>query len=505
MKAFRAILAVLLVALVPAYTFAQGGFDDDRVMLQGFYWESYRHGHPDKFPDLSSKHWYAIVRENAAAIREGRFDLVWLPPPSYAGPLSAGYDPKQYFRLENSYGTYEEHRKMLEALLQAGVEPVADLVLDHRTGTTGWTDFVAPDWGRWSIVASDEGFSKPDSEANGTPVDQRGREEQRPAPYGTGYGPGSLAFGYESCRDIDHTNDQVRRDIIRYLLELRAMGYRGWRYDMVHGYHARWIALYNLRTRPTFSVGEYDWDRESEQRGWVWVTAAKPGDLTTSSSVFDFATFFALKARKGNAVALYDVDTSAGLAADGTDVIAWKQRAVTFVENHDTGYRTGEDGKPEKDHEFDSFSSGPEVERAYAYVLTHPGVPCVDWKHYFDWGPDLRARITALVNARKVADVTSGSQVFPQENARERGVYAARVAGRRGDLYVHIGGDDASWQPSSSGYQGYREYARGDGWVVWVRLPGNPPVNRTSARPAFVVPHPRDPNTIAVPDAWLNP
>ena len=25
---------------------AQAGFDDDRVMLQGFYWESYRHGHP---------------------------------------------------------------------------------------------------------------------------------------------------------------------------------------------------------------------------------------------------------------------------------------------------------------------------------------------------------------------------------------------------------------------------------------------------------------------------
>jgi hypothetical protein len=24
----------------------QSGFDDDRVMLQGFYWESYRHGDP---------------------------------------------------------------------------------------------------------------------------------------------------------------------------------------------------------------------------------------------------------------------------------------------------------------------------------------------------------------------------------------------------------------------------------------------------------------------------
>src|SRR5215210_2890019 len=43
-----ACLAQLLVlfALQPAR--AQAGFEDDRVMLQGFYWESYRHGHPEK-------------------------------------------------------------------------------------------------------------------------------------------------------------------------------------------------------------------------------------------------------------------------------------------------------------------------------------------------------------------------------------------------------------------------------------------------------------------------
>src|SRR5438105_15799864 len=69
----------------------QAGFDDDRVMLQGFYWESYRHGHPDRFAQFGTNRWYVIVSENAPRIREARFDLIWLPPPSYAGTFSAGY------------------------------------------------------------------------------------------------------------------------------------------------------------------------------------------------------------------------------------------------------------------------------------------------------------------------------------------------------------------------------------------------------------------------------
>src|SRR5262249_23309894 len=90
-----AAVAQLAIALAwqPGAARAQAGFQDDRVMLQGFYWESYRHGHPDKFPSYGAKHWYRIVGEQAAAIRQARFDLIWLPPPSFAGAHSAGYNP----------------------------------------------------------------------------------------------------------------------------------------------------------------------------------------------------------------------------------------------------------------------------------------------------------------------------------------------------------------------------------------------------------------------------
>lgn len=494
------LLLALTTAIPCARAYAQAGFDDDRVMLQGFYWESYRHGDP-KHPEFGTKRWYAIVGENADELHDARFDLIWLPPPSFAGERSAGYNPKELYRLENSYGSLDQHRAMLEALLRRGVEPIADIVINHRDGSTGWVDFKNPDWDLKAITRDDEAFSNPASGVAGIPDSERGAPEESNAPYG---GPGGRDYAYGDFRDIDHTNPQVRRDIIRYLLLLKGLGYRGWRYDMVHGYHARHVALYNRRSNPTLSVGEYDWSKQPEWRGWAWATATTRDDLTTASSVFDFTTQFTLKGNKTNYVAWGGFGNGLGLMGDTTDAIPWKNRAVTFVENHDTGYRTNEDGTPQQDHKFDSFANNWEVEQAYAYVLTHPGVPCVYWKHYFDWGSVLRYRIRALINARKVAGVTSGSALFPQSNARSRGVYAAMVAGKSGPLYVRVGGSDADWQPSDSSYRDYREYAYGAGWKVWVGLPGNPDFKQAPTRPALPIPDFKAAREIDVPADWAD-
>ncbi|MDO9709951.1 alpha-amylase C-terminal beta-sheet domain-containing protein [Paracraurococcus lichenis] len=501
LKTLAACLSLAVLSGAPAPARAQAGFGDDRVMLQGFYWESYRHGHAD-LPGYGDRHWYRILLDEAGAIRDGRFDLVWLPPPSFAGDRSAGYNPKEYWRLDNSYGSVEEHRAMLVALLQAGVEPVADIVINHRDGSTRCADFRNPAWDTRAITRDDEGFSNPNCEIYQTPVAQRGAPEE--VPDYASPPPGGTTYAYDSFRDLDHTNPQVRRDIIKYLRSLQSLGYRGWRYDMVHGYHARWLALYNRATTPTFSVGEYDWGAQAAQRGWIWNTATSPGRMETASSVFDFSTMFTLKDNKGRYEAWYGPGgRGIGLVGDNTNGQPWRNRAVTFLENHDTGYRTNEDGTPQRDHALDSFANGWEVEQAYAQVLTHPGLPTVYWKHYFDWGPDLRAKIRALVNARKVAGVHAGSEVSLQANAREAGVYAARVAGRNGMLYVRVGGEDAQWQPSASGYADYREYAAGAGWRVWVALPGNPAVQQAATRPALPVPDYRPAAGIEVPDTLV--
>lgn len=498
------LLLLVLVAGTARVGVCQSGFDDDRVMLQGFYWESHRHGDPDF--SFGDKRWYQIVKEQGDKIRDGRFDLVWLPPPSYAGKQSAGYNPKQYWRLDNSYGSRDQHRAMLEKLLESGVEPVADIVINHRDGDTSWADFKNPDWGLNTITANDSAFTDPASPVVGTPVAMRGAPEEQPTEYTT---HGGTTYEYGSFRDLDHTSKQVQRDIIKSLLQLKSLGYRGWRYDMVHGYHARRLALYNKRSKPTFSVGEYDWDKHGEQRGWIYHTSTNPGAtgaerMKSSSNVFDFSGFFTLKDNKRNYRSWYGFDNGVGMAGDTTDGLPWKNRSVTFLENHDTGYRTDSQGNPEKDHERDNFQNNWEVEQGYAYILTHPGVPCVYWKHYFDWGQRLRERIKAIINARKVAGVTSGSALFVQQNAKDKGVYAARVQGSKGDLYVRIGGSDDNWQPSFSNYANYREYATGDGWKVWVAIQGNPEVQQARRHDPFDVPTYRTPESIDVPDSWLD-
>ncbi|CAN5569647.1 hypothetical protein BH10ACI4_BH10ACI4_13530 [soil metagenome] len=496
-----AVLAMLVVQMLFAAmpVLGQAGFGDDRVMLQGFYYESYRFGHADKFPALGDKHWYEIVEADAGAIADGNFDLVWLPPPEFAGALSAGYNPKQYFMLDNSYGTQAQQRAALVALLGKGLEPVADIVINHRDGTAGWADFQKPAWGTWSICSDDEAFSNPASGVANTPVARRGKCEEK-----VSYRPGTT-YAYESFRDIAHTDIRVRRDVVRYLLMLKSLGYRGWRYDMVHGYGAQWIAVYNQATKPTFSVGEYDWDKQGEQRGWVWGTSQKASaagvnHLKTSSDVFDFQTKFSLGAiTRGSYTSLYGQGSGIGLVGDSTDSMPWKERAVTFAENHDTGFRTLEDGTAEKDHEHDSFANGWQVQQAYAFLLTHPGVPCVYWKHYFEWGEDLQAKIKALINARKAAGVNSGSVVDLQDNAKQAGVYAARVVGTHGELFVRVGGEDEKWSPAASGYSDYREYAAGEGWRVWVKLPGNPAVVQAPHHAAFAVPSFREVSGIRAP------
>ena len=499
---WRRIAAILLVSLLAcgATLWGQAGFEDDRVMLQGFYWESYRHGHPVQFPTYGDKHWYAIVQSVAPAIRDGRFNLIWMPPPSYAGEFSAGYNPKEYFRLDNSYGSFAEHRAALEALLQNGIEPVADIVINHRDGEKGWADFKNPEWGTWAICRTDEAFSNPASGITNTPADQRGDCEESAdyRPEGT--------YQYPDFRDIAHTDARVRKDIERYLLQLQSLGYRGWRYDMVHGYQAKWIALYNRLTQPTFSVGEYDWDKHCPAAGMDM------GDCDNSRGQqrralenlqqrvrFHDSQFSLKSINGGNYTALYGFGNGIGMVGDTTDGQPWKNRSVTFLENHDTGYRTNDDGTPQQDHISDSFANNWQVEQAYAQILTHPGVPCVYWKHYFDWGSDLQNKIKALINARKVAGIHAGSKVDFQDNAKSSGVYAARVTGRNGELYVRIGGSDQQWQPSASGYSDYREYAQGAGWKVWVKLPGNPPMRQAPLNPAFSIPQYRSADQIEPP------
>lgn len=70
----------------------------------------------------------------------------------------------------------------------------------------------------------------------------------------------------------------------------------------------------------------------------------------------------------------------------------WPAASITFVENHDTGSSQRHWPFPEE-----------RLAVGYAYILTHPGLPCVFWEHYFpsdEAGEELRATIDALMQVR---------------------------------------------------------------------------------------------------------
>src|SRR5205823_17392 len=69
----------------------------------------------------------------------------------------------------------------------------------------------------------------------------------------------------------------------------------------------------------------------------------------------------------------------------------WPDMAVTFVENHDT--------EPVRQNGL-AFPD-EKVLQGYAYVLTHPGIPCVFWRHFFDRGDADEQTLRTLIAVRK--------------------------------------------------------------------------------------------------------
>src|SRR5262249_50682374 len=127
-----------------------------------------------------------------------------------------------------------------------------------------------------------------------------------------------------------------------------------------------------------------------------------------------------------------------GRAVPGGLIGYWPSRSVTFLDNHDTEYCR------EGDYHYQNSPArhfaGGTVDIGYAYILTHPGVPCVFWPHYFDWGEPTRRRIDQLIRVRQYAGIHARSHADIKEATR--GLYAAVIDG---NVAVKLG--TRSWSP----------------------------------------------------------
>lgn len=462
------------------------------VMLQGFTWNSAPRGTSwnKENPSPYWGKWYGIMKKNASSIKD-TFGYVWFNPPSICDSASSeGYAPTELNDLNSYYGTAAELKEVIQAIQPA--KAIADIVVNHRAGSTCWGDFTNPDWGvvkgvKYPAICSDD-------EAFNASSGDKDHMVGKPS------GAADTGATYGAYRDLDHTNTVVQDGIIAWMNDvLKPAGFVGWRYDYVKGFAGKYVGKYNAGSSAQFSVGEY-WPTASynasspsgwgdEIKNWITSTAEENGQ---KSRAFDFAlkgamnSVFGCTWREGK----YPNYTSGGssgsgnyaLLADESNLyISQPSDAVTFIDNHDTGSNQGH-------WELNRNKIGA----GYALILTHPGVPCVSWSHYFTFSEGgngdttypysglgtaqsylagntvagtektLREHIDYLIQLRKETGIEYDSVRTTLK--ADSSVYAAEITGTNGSLIVSIGD---SYTPSTDGYAGNNPIYGGTNFKIW--------------------------------------
>ena len=429
----KKIYSTLVALLATANMFAQGWpANHSGVMLQGFYWDS--------FSDSKWTHLEAQAPELGQY-----FNLVWIPQSANCGGKSMGYDDLYWFsNYESSFGSESELRNLIKTFKANGIGTIADVVINHRKNVSTWFDFpvetykgVTYEMKSTDICANDDkGATKKEADKQGVKLSSNN----------------DTGDDWSGMRDLDHNSTNVQTTVKAYLdMLLNDFGYAGFRYDMVKGYSGKFTGIYNDAAKPTYSVGEY-WDGNvSVVKNWL--EATKVNDKITSAA-FDFPIRYVVRdAIKAN----WSTVKTDGLANDP----AYKQYAITFVENHDTEYRSSSEQQ-------DPIRK--DTLAANAYILASCGTPCVFYKHWIDCKQDIKA----MINARQLAGITNTSNTT--FNAfRGEGYNGIRTVGDKATLIAIVGPNAKMYAAPNTyaellnGYH-YRYFMPKKANVAWVDL-----------------------------------
>ncbi|XP_050236433.1 alpha-amylase 3, chloroplastic isoform X2 [Mercurialis annua] len=405
------------VQKAPAAKICSGTGTGYEILLQGFNWESNKSGR-----------WYIELNEKALEIASLGFTVIWLPPPTES-VSPEGYMPKDLYNLNSRYGSIDELKDLVKSLHKRGLKVLGDAVLNHRCADFQnqngvWNVFGGRlKWDDRAIVADDPHFQ--------------------------GRGNKSSGEFFHAAPNIDHSQDFVREDIKEWLCWLRdEIGYDGWRLDFVRGFWGGYVKDYMDASEPYFAVGEY-WDSLSYTYGemdhnqdahrqrivdWINATSGTAGafDVTTKGilhSALERCEYWRLSDQRGKPPGV---------------VGWWPSRAVTFIENHDTGSTQGHW----------RFPSGKEMQ-GYAYILTHPGTPAVFYDHVFShYGSEISALLSLRnrnkIHCRSIIEITKA----------ERDVYAAMI-----DEKVAMKIGPGHYEPPSE--RNWSLAAQGNDYKVW--------------------------------------
>ena len=398
----KKIFTSTLMMMLPLLMLAQGWpVNYDGVMLQGFYWDSFNES---RWPKLESQ---------ADELGEF-FKLVWIPQSANCGGTSMGYDDLYWFTNYNSsFGTEEQLRSMINTFKNKGIGTIADVVVNHRKTINDWVTFPTEVYkGVTYKMNSTDICRNDDGGATLNWANQNGKSLSNNNDTGEDWG---------GMRDLDHMSANVQNIVKAYVkMLLEDLGYAGFRYDMVKGYSAQYTGMYNAYSGTQYSVGEY-WDGNLQAvKNWVDGTKV---DGVVQSAAFDFPFRYVIRDAVNN-------NRWTGLSASSSKGLnmasAYKRYAVTFVENHDTEYRSA--SAPQ-----DPIKTN--IEAANAFLLAMPGTPCIFLKHWLDY----KESIKQMIYARQLAGITNTSMSYNQANSATQNYYVQRTVGTRGALMAAMG------------------------------------------------------------------
>ena len=398
----KRIFSIVFVALLPVLMTAQGWpASYSGVMLQGFYWDSYN---DSKWTNLESQ---------ASELAEF-FKLVWIPQSANCGGYtSMGYDDLYWFTNYNSsFGSESELRSMINTFKSKGIGTIADVVINHRKSINDWVTFPSETYRGVTYQLKSTDICR-DDDGGATLNWANSNGKSLSANNDTGE-------DWSGLRDLDHNSTNVQNNVKAYLrMLLDDLGYAGFRYDMTKGYAASFTGMYNSTIEPTYSVGEY-WDGNLSNLK-TWVNGTKVNNVVQSAA-FDFPFRYTIRDAVNN-------NRWTNLAGSGKGLnmeTGYQRYAVTFVENHDTQYRSASDPQ-------DPLNQY--VEAANAYMLAMPGTPCIFLKHWMDY----KESIKQMIYARQLAGITNTSTTAQQASSSASNYHVQRTTGSRGTLLAAMG------------------------------------------------------------------
>lgn len=403
------------------------------VMLQAFYYDSYRDGAPGDVlingKQLGNTKWEVLLEQSGEI--GSYFDLVWLPP-SGKSEGGTGYHQTVYSNQNSDWGTQKELIEFINRMHAADTKVIADIVINHAGSKSSWCDFHTQYFGEYGTFEPDASWICKTDEVNNNP-DAGDCQGKATATDDGGY---NMQDNYASARDWAHAKPEVQEMMKAYLKWMKnVIGFDGWRYDYAQGFKGKYIDMYNSASENYFSVVEF-WNGDMNN------IKSYLNDVNWNTLAFDFSTKYS--AIQGIADGNYQKCKGSGLLGAGLS-----KYAVTFVDSHDTyfGCEAGRDnndeiggcGKSMEDYNKDR------VLGANAFILSMPGVPCVFYPHWVKY----KDAIGKMVLARKAAGVHSESKVSDEAG---NGYYKSTITGKHGSIRLLLG-PNSGYNTTPSGYK----------------------------------------------------